>query len=162
MPETPTPTPELQNATADVATGFASSEHLVGPMLLILIYAVGALGAAQYLAPHLAQSRLLERAGKRVTAVVVFALKGAAASAVLAVVALPAYLLLTVDGETRGVALEYLWLAAVAFVALACIGWLADRAVTAYIDAHPDHEEWADLFPEEESEAVADGGETDG
>jgi hypothetical protein len=86
-----------------------------------------------------------------------YAIKGLAASAVLFVIAAPVYLLASTDNQTRGFALEVIGIGVIAFLVLAGIGWLADRAVSAFIDAHPDYEEWRDLFPDDKK-AMTDGG----
>lgn len=149
MSPTPTPTPEFMNATS----GFADSSGLFGLIVVFLLYAGVALLAAQFLAPWLANSRLISRLGHGIGRSIVYALKGLGASAALAIVAGPVYLLAQVDSGTRAVALRYVGYAVAGYLALVAIGWLADRAVAAFIDAHPDYDEWADLFPDDEDES---------
>lgn len=149
---TPTPTPvptaePLANASSSINGGFASSVGVTGP-LVIGLYIVGALLAAQFVAPWLAKSRLVSRVSDRVVASVNYAIKGLAATAVLGVLAAPVYLVATSDGQTQGVVLQAIAVLAVAYIALVGIGWLADRAVTAFLNAHPEHDEWSDLFPD--------------
>jgi hypothetical protein len=58
-------------------------------------------------------------------------------------------------------ALEAVGVLLAGYAALFVLGMLVDRAVAAFIDAHPELDEWADIFSDEEedTEAVADGGE---
>lgn len=159
---TPTTTPAnetLANASSGITSGFADATGL-GPIVLLLLYVVGALLAAQFVAPWLAKSELLSSVAGGLLGSLSYAIKGFASTAVLAVAALPVYFLATADGGTRGMALEAVGLLAAGYVALVIIGMLADRAVSAFIDAHPEIDEWADMFPDEEesAEAVADGG----
>jgi len=106
--------------------------------------------AAQFVAPWIARSDTLDRVLGGFAQSFVYAIKGAAASAVLLVAATPAYLVLTADPGTRQVAAKWVGIALGGYLALNVVGWLADRAVTAYIHAHPHAEEWADLWPDEE------------
>lgn len=152
----------LHNASANTLNGFADMTGLAGPIVVVL-YIVCAMLAVQVLAPWVASSRLVERAGQRVVHAFQYAIKGVAASAVLLIAAAPVYFVATADGETKGLALEAVAMAVAGFLGLVVVGWLADRAVAAWLNAHPEYDEWADLFPEEESEeAVAtDGGDVD-
>lgn len=161
MSGTPTPTPgELANASSSINSGFASSYEL-GGVLVIVLYIVGALLAAQFVAPWLAQSQLLGTIGNAIFSALAYAIKGLAAVGVLALAALPGYLLLTADVSTRGVALKWVGYAVGAFAALVVVGWLADRAVARFIEAHPDVDSWAELWEsdDEGKEVAADGGE---
>lgn len=159
MSATPTATPvPYDNAANSIDAGFASSMGLTGPLVFV-IYAVGVLLAAQFVAPWLATSQLLSGMAGRILESMALAIKGLASTAVLVVVALPAWFLLTAEPSTKGLAAEVVGYGIAAYIALVVLGWLADRAVTAFLDAHPDYDEWDDLFPDEESkEAVADGG----
>lgn len=160
MTATPTPTPGFQNASSS----FASSFDLVGPLVVVL-YVIGALLAAQFVAPWLGQSELLARVAGRVVASIQYAIKGIAATAVLVVAALPVYFVVTADGETRGLAGLVIAGGIAAYCTLVGVGWLADRAVTRFIDAHPDYEEWDDIVSADEAdddadpEVAADGGD---
>lgn len=160
-PPTPTPTAGFENASAGVANGFADATGL-GPVVVIGLYIVGTLLAAQFVAPWLARSRWLSRAGGGLLTSLVFALKGLGATAALALAAAPVFLLWQADGGTRELALRYVGYAVAGYLALVLVGWLADRAVAAFVEAHPDAEALGDLLPESEDddpEAVADGGE---
>jgi len=143
---------ELQNASADITGAFGNATGLAVPAIIVLVYIVGALLAAQFIAPWLAQSDSLERVAGGLAHSLVYAIKGAAASAVLLVVAAPAYAVLTMDAGTRGLALRGIALLLGGYVVLNVVGWLADRAVGIYIDAHPTAEEWADLWPDTDEE----------
>jgi len=143
---------ELQNASADMTAAFGDASGIALPGIIIVVYIVGALLAAQFIAPWLAQSDTLERFAGGLAHSLVYAIKGAAASAVLLVIATPAYFALTMDAGTRGLALRGIALLLGGYVVLNVVGWLADRAVGIYIDAHPTAEEWADLWPETEQE----------
>lgn len=157
-----TPTPGgFNNASASINGGFADMSGLM-PVLLIGLYIIGALLAAQFVAPWLARSSLLGTVGDAILSAIGYAIKGSAAVAVLAVAALPAYLVLTVDASTRGVALRWVAYGVAAFAGLVAVGWLADRAVARYIKAHPNVDSWAELWESDDSgdaEVVADGGE---
>jgi uncharacterized protein with PQ loop repeat len=139
----------MMNGSADISNGFGSAFGLM-PAVLLVLYIVGVLLAAQFVAPWLAKSELLTSVAGRFVESIEYAVKGFAASAVLAVAALPVYFLANADGGTRGIALKAITIIAAAYVSFVIIGWLADRAVTAFIDAHPEVNEWGDLFPEEE------------
>jgi hypothetical protein len=147
-------------ANASFTSGFADSTGLA-PIVLLLLYVVGALLAAQFVAPWLARSKLLSDSISKLFTSLFYALKGLAVTAVLAVTALPVYFLATADKGTRSMALEAVGLLLAGYAALVVIGMLADRAVAAFIDTHPELDEWADIFSdkEEDTEAVADGGE---
>lgn len=150
----------MQNASSGVTNSFGTPTELI-PVLVLVLYAVGALLAAQFVAPWLAKSQLLSSVAGRALQSLHYALKGVGATAVLALVAAPVYFMATADGNTRGLALEVIGLAAAAYVVLVVLGWLADRAVTAFFDAHPEYDGLDDIFPDEpddETEAVADGG----
>lgn len=148
MTTTPTPTGiPFENASSSIQTGFADGTGL-GGIIIILLYIIGALLAARHVAPWLAQSRFITRTGTQIATSFVYAIKGVAATAVLAAAAAPVYLLTQVDGSTRGIALRYIAYAAVAYISLVVIGWLADRAVTAFVNAHPDIDTIDDLIPE--------------
>jgi len=158
---TATPTGSFAHASTNISSSFADATGL-GPAVVLLLYVVGALLAAQFVAPWLAQSELLSDVAGGLVASAEYAVKGVGATAVLLVGALPVYFLATADGGTQGLALEAVGVLLAGYIALVGIGMLADRAVTAFIDAHPDVDEWGDLFPEDEStEAVPDGGESD-
>lgn len=159
----PTPT-ETPQEYANASAGFASSMGLAegfAPLALLLIYAIGALMAAQFVAPWLASSQLLSDLFGELVTSVELAIKGLGATAVLAITATPIYFVATAEPSTKVVALEVVAAGIGVYVFLVVAGWLADRAVTAFIDAHPTHDEWADIFPDEEGdgEAVTDGGE---
>jgi hypothetical protein len=147
-------------ANASFTSGLADS---TGPALivLLLLYVVGALLAAQFVAPWLARSELLSAIISKLFNSIFYVFKGLAVTAVLAFTALPVYFLATADKGTRSMALEAVGVLLAGYVALFVIGMLADRAVTAFIDAHPELDEWADIFSDEkeDTEAVADGGE---
>jgi len=158
-PVTPTTNGTLSNAS--VATNsLAFGGDGFGPIALLLVYILVALVAAQFVAPWLASSRLLSGVGAHIVQSLRYAIKGIAATAVLALGGIPGYYLVTADGAARGVALEVIGALLGAYVLLTVIGVLADRAVSAFIEAHPEYDAWGDLFPGEESDAepVADGG----
>jgi len=153
---TPTPTPNtIQNASNGLSGGFASSTDL-GPVVLIVMYAVGFLLAAQYVAPWAARSELLSRVGSGLGQSVLYAIKGVAASAVMTITALPAWVVWQLDAGTRGVALEYLGYAIGGYVVLMAVGWAADTVVSTFIEAHPEYDEWSDLFPDAPDDELAD------
>lgn len=166
---TPTPAPtatgeSLNNASMSINSSFGDATGL-GPVVILLLYIVGALLAAQFVAPWLAQSNYLSRLAGGLVASLEYAIKGFASTAVLSLVGLPAYLIATADAGTRGAALTTIAGGVAGYVILAGIGVLADRAVTAFIEAHPDLDEWGDLFPEKDDtagDAVADGGSKSG
>lgn len=143
---------QIENATS----GFADSTGLFGPVVLVLVYALAVMVAAQWLAPWIAESSLLSRLGAGVVETIVYAIKGLATTAVLAVAALPFWFVSQADPGTRSAAFRYGGYAIVAFVGLVVVGWLADRAVTKFIEAHPDYEEWGDLWHESEDEELTD------
>jgi len=146
-------------ANASFTSGFADSTG-IAPLVLLLLYVVGSLLAAQFVAPWLAKYKLLSSVAGGLHRSLSYAIKGFASTAVLAVAALPVYFLATADKGTRGLALDAVALMLAGYVALVIIGMLADRALSAFIDAHPDIDDWTDIFPDEEGEkeAVADGG----
>lgn len=151
MTASPTPTNvTLENASMSVQTGFADATGL-GGVVIFLLYIIGALLAASYVAPWLAKSRLLSRTGARIADSMEYAIKGAA-SAVLAVAAAPVYLLTQLDAGTRGVALRYFGYAIVTYIVLVIVGWLTDRAIRAFVDAHPEIDALGDLLPDDELE----------
>lgn len=134
----------LQNASSGIASSFNSSGPMM-IMLLFVLYAVGVLAAAQFVAPWLAKSSILGTIGDAALSAISYAIKGLATTAALGLAALPAYFALTVDGDTRGFALELVGYALAAIVALIAVGWLADRAVSKFIEAHPDVDSWSEL-----------------
>lgn len=148
------------NASSDMASSFGTTAELA-VLVVVALYVIGALLAAQVVSPWLAQSALLSVAGRRFVESLQYAVKGVAATAVLLLVAAPVYLLATADGGTRGAALTWLGVAVAGYVGLVVAGWLADRAVAAFIDAHPDATEWADLFPEADGDADLEPAEED-
>lgn len=140
-----TATPGLDNASMGVASSFGSAGSMF-PIIAFIVYVVAVIVVAQFLAPWAAKSRFVSRASRRLVRTVGYALKGLVASAVLAVLAAPVYVVATADAGTRGVAIEWLGYGLAAFLALAVIGWLAERAVVAFIDAHPDYDDWDDFW----------------
>lgn len=138
---------------ASMANSFNSTGGLVEGMIILLVYIVVVMVAAQIVAPWLADLEVLSAAVGRFLSSVAYAVKGLAASAVLTVLALPVWLFATADGETQGLALEVVAVVIGAYIALVIVGVLADRATAAFIDAHPEYEEWADIFPEESEDA---------
>jgi len=135
----------IANASMEVTNGFASSFGLRYATIAVL-YVVGALLAAQFVAPWLARSEMLSRVTGGFVWTAVYAIKGAAASAVLLVAAAPAYFVATMDSGTRGFALEAIGIAVAGYIALVVVGVLADRAASAFLDAHPTYDEWGDVF----------------
>lgn len=134
----------------------------LGGVIVVVLYVFGALLAAQFVAPWLARSQLLSRVWTYLGDSLAYAMKGVAATAVLVVIAMPVYLLATADGGTRGVALQLLAAAAGGYLAMVVVGWLADHAVAAFLKAHPEYEEWDDLFgtPDDQpAEVATDGGD---
>lgn len=140
----------FSNATADVSSGFAAADGLFPILLIVVIYATAALLAANFVAPWLAKSTVLGRVGSILTSAFEYAIKGLATTAVLCIVALPAYLLLTVDASTRATGLKWAGYALAAVLILIGIGQLADRAVARFINAHPDAESWSELIGSED------------
>lgn len=148
---TPTQTPEVLNATQ----GFADSTGLGGP-ILVVAYIVAVVAISGVIAPWAAQSKFLTRIGGGIAQSLEYAIKGLAASAAALAVGYPIYWVGTADGDTQGLALTLMAGLLAAYVALVAIGWIADKAVQRFIAAHPDIDEWDDLFPESDDE---DGGE---
>lgn len=148
-----TETPQEFANASSITGGFADSSGL-GPVIVFLVYIVAVLFAAQFVAPWLANSSLLNRLGSGFLDTVVYAIKGLATTAVLAVAALPVWVVAQADAGTRAVAFRYVGFAIAAFVGLAVIGWLADRAVAKFIEAHPDYESWGDIWSGEEDDVA--------
>lgn len=153
---------ETLNASNSVTSGFGDTSGLVGLTFLLAIYAVVALLAANLVAPWLAQSAIFGRIGAAISSALAYAIKGVATTAVLGALALPAYLFATADAATRSTGLEYAGYAVGGFLILVGIGQLADKAVSRFIDAHPDHDSWEDIWgdgtvdvPDEELQDVA-------
>jgi len=156
MAPTPTPTPDtFQNASSGISSGFGNAMDL-GPVVLLVLYAVGFLLAAQYIAPWAARSELLSRLGSGLGRSILYAVKGVAASAVITITALPIWVAWRMDAGTRGVALEYVGYAVGGYVILIVVGRLADTAVSKFIEAHPEYDEWSDLFPETPDEDMTE------
>lgn len=152
---TPTSTNEsIANASTSLNAGMASSFDLVGPLVFV-VYIVGALLAAQLVAPWLAESRLLQPVSERLKQSLSYAIKGIGATAVLALVGAPIYLVATSDGESQGLALSVLAGLVGVYMALVVIGWLADRAVTRFIDAHPEYDSWEEMWEGEDDATEA-------
>lgn len=149
----------IANASTSLNSAFGSANELGIPLLLVL-YGVGALLAAQFVAPWVAQSQLLTTVGGRLVESIEYAIKGVTAVGVLALLALPFHFVATADADTQGLALTAVGVVIVAYAILVGVGWLADRAVGRFVEAHPEADEFGDLFPEDDTEAVADGGET--
>lgn len=142
---TTTTTAGFQNASMGMTNGFGSTGDLF-PVFVLVVYAVAVLAVANFAAPGLARSRVASRLGAGVVAFFGYVLKGVVASAVLTVAALPVYYVATMDPSGRGIALEVVGYGVAGLAALAVVGWLADRAVARFIDAHPDYDSWEDLW----------------
>lgn len=148
----------LSAASSSIQNGFADASGLT-PVLLFVVYALAFLVVAQFALPRLAKSRLVSKTGRRVLLSVHYALKGVGATIVIGLTAAPVYFVATAEPGTRGVAMRWLGYAVAGYAALVILGWLADRAVTRAIDAHPDYDSWGDIWPsdeEPESAEVAD------
>lgn len=146
-----TETPEMLNATS----GFADSTGLAGPVIVVM-YIVAVVAISGVIAPWAARSELLTRVGGGVVQSLEYAIKGLAASAAALAFGYPVYWVATAEGDTQGLALTVIAGLVGIYLALVVIGWIADKAVQRFIDAHPDYEEWGDLFPEADDE---EGGE---
>lgn len=140
-----TPTPSFVNASATANT-FGSSGGLLAVLVVVGLYSIAALLLAQVVGPWLARSGLLAALSDRVLRSVEFAAKGVAASAVLAAIGLPVALLATAEASTQFAVARWAGIAIAGYATLVVVGWLADRSVTAFIEAHPEYEAWGDIF----------------
>lgn len=158
MVGTPTPTPAFGEAL-NMTSGYANAFDLSG-VLILGIYVLVALVAAQAFLPWLARSDALTGAAQRFLQSLVYAVKGVAASITLLAIAAPAWFIMQADSGTREVALRWGGYIIGGYLFLVVVGWLADRAVAAFIDAHPDYESFSDIWPEapdeDETPEVAD------
>lgn len=142
---------ELAQQTAtpalNVSSGYADAFGMGGVVLLVM-GAILVIVAAQFLAPWLAKSNILKSVFGGFLVSFVYALKGAAALIAAGALVTPFWLVTQMDSGTRSALFEYGGYAVGGYLGLAVIGWLADRAVTRYIEAHPTYESLADMWPE--------------
>lgn len=143
---TPTPTPGLANASADVVNGFGSMQGLAGPLFLVLwaLIIIGLLSAVR-------DSRYVEYVVDALGIVAVsvyYVVHGVAAVTGLTVLLAPGYLLATADPSTQQTVGKYAAGAVVAYAALASIGYVAKHKFT-----DPARENLSDALPEAEPEA---------
>ena len=145
----------LSAAQNNIVGGFGDAFGLT-PVLLLAVYALAILVAAQFALPWLAKSRLVSQTGRRILLSIHYAMKGVAATVVIGLTAAPVYVVATADAGTRGVAMRWVGYAVAGYGALVLLGWLADRAVTRAIDAHPDYDSWGDVWGGDEEPDAAE------
>lgn len=146
---------------ANASSGLSNSFNSISPLILVVVLAsVGIVVVASLVAPWLAKSRLLSRLGRRIGITLWYALKGVVTCAAVSLVAVPAYIFSQADGSTQAVSLKLVALALGAVIALAILGWIADRTVAKFIDVHPEFEEWSDIFPDSPDKDADTAGES--
>lgn len=144
---TPTETPDiLQNASADLSAGYASSMGLVDITLLtagiaLVVSVLVALRNERFF------QRFLEVAGGLAVATY-YAVHGIVAVAVFAIVSAPFYLLATADRSTQAALGKYALGAVVVFAGLALVGYVWKHLI---VDPIRDNAEKHDLLPEPDS-----------
>lgn len=140
-------TTTTSDGVMNASSGFASSTELM-PMIGLVVYLFVAIGILRVVAPQLAKSQWLSRAGATVAEAIVYAAKGLIATVALSILASPVYLLATTDASTRTAAGKWVGIGLAAFAVLVLIGMAADRVVQRYVAAHPEAETFDDLLPE--------------